>query len=142
MVEIAGFALLAAILHECQNLKIKVAAINDKTRYISTISRKNRGLWTVYRDIYLMKALNLMFKIVLTNKFSFVSYLLKFNHGSSESTKYKLKSKMISYSTYGLRFAQYITPMNFLILIFELTCSGLFLSHFFLFWTIFNSKFT
>lgn len=43
-----------------------------------------------------MKALNLMFKIVLTNKFSFVSYLLKFNHGSSESTKYNLKSKMIS----------------------------------------------
>ena len=133
MVEIAGFALLAAILHECQNLKIKVAAINDKTRYISTISRKNRGLWTVYRDIYLMKTLNLMFKIVLTNKFSFVSYLLKFNHGSSESTKYNLKSKMISYSTYGLRFAQYITPMNFLILIFKLTCSGLFLSHFFSF---------
>ena len=133
MVENAGFALLAAILHECQNLKIKVAAINDKTRYISTISRKNRGLWTVYWDIYLMKALNLMFKIVLTPKFSFVSYLLKFNHGSSESTKYNLKSKMISYSTYGLRFAQYITPMNFLILIFELTCSGLFLSHFFSF---------
>ena len=72
MVEIAGFALLAAILHERQNLKIKVTAINDKTRYISTISRKNRVLWTVYRDIYLMKALNLMFKIVLTNKFSFV----------------------------------------------------------------------
>ena len=22
--------------------------INDKTRYISTISRKNKGLWTVY----------------------------------------------------------------------------------------------
>ena len=74
-----------------------------------------------------------MFKIVLIPKFSFVSYLLKFNHGSSESTKYNLKSKMISYSTYGLRFAQYITPMNFLILIFELTCSGLFLSHFFSF---------
>ena len=91
MVEIADFALLAAILHECQNLKIKVAAINDKTT-----SRKNRGLWTVYRDIYLMKALNLIFKIVLTNKFSFISYLLKFNHGSSESTKYNLKSKWLA----------------------------------------------
>ena len=45
-----------------------------------------------------MKALNLMFKIVLTNKVSFVSYLLKFNHGGSESTKYNLKSKMISYT--------------------------------------------
>ena len=29
-------------------LKIKMAAINGRTRYISTISRKNRGLWTVY----------------------------------------------------------------------------------------------
>ena len=25
-----------------------MAAINDKTRYISTILRKTRGLWTVY----------------------------------------------------------------------------------------------
>ena len=25
-----------------------MASINDKMRYISTISRKNRGLWTVY----------------------------------------------------------------------------------------------
>ena len=49
MVEIEGFALRAAILHECQNyLKIKMHTINDKTRYISTISRKNKGLWTVY----------------------------------------------------------------------------------------------
>ena len=31
------------------HLKIKMAAINCKTRYITTvISRKNRGLWTVY----------------------------------------------------------------------------------------------
>ena len=49
MVEIEGFALRVAILHECQNyLKIKTHTIKDKTRYISTISRKNRGLWTVY----------------------------------------------------------------------------------------------
>ena len=55
------FALRAAILHECQiflgagagvpapsvHLKTKMAAINVKTRYISTISRENRGLWTV-----------------------------------------------------------------------------------------------
>lgn len=74
-----------------------------------------------------------MFKIALTNKFSCVSYLLKFKNCSSELTKYKLKSKMIGYSTYELRFAQYITPTNFLILIFELICSGLFLSHFFSF---------
>ena len=30
------------------HLKIKMAAINGRTRYISTISRKHRGLWTVY----------------------------------------------------------------------------------------------
>ena len=30
------------------HLKIKMAAINGETRYITTISRKNRGLWTVY----------------------------------------------------------------------------------------------
>ena len=30
------------------HLKIKMAAINGKTRYIKTISRKNRGLSTVY----------------------------------------------------------------------------------------------
>ena len=49
IVQIERFALRAAILHECQNyyLKIKMAAINGRTRYISTISRKNRGLWTV-----------------------------------------------------------------------------------------------
>ena len=53
------FAPRAAILHECQiflgagapapsvHLKTKMAAINVKTRYISTISRENRGLWTV-----------------------------------------------------------------------------------------------
>ena len=29
------------------HLKIKMSAINGKTRYIMTISRKNRGLWTV-----------------------------------------------------------------------------------------------
>ena len=29
------------------HLKIKMAAINGKTRSISTITRKNRGLWTV-----------------------------------------------------------------------------------------------
>ena len=29
------------------HLKIKMAVINGKTCYISTISRKNRGLWTV-----------------------------------------------------------------------------------------------
>ena len=29
--------------------EIKMAAINGKTRSISTISRKNRGLWTVYK---------------------------------------------------------------------------------------------
>ena len=56
IVEIKRFVLQAAILHECQNylgggggfrsvhLKIKMDAINSKTRYISTISRKNRGL--------------------------------------------------------------------------------------------------
>ena len=31
------------------HLKIKLAAINGETRGISTISRKNRGLWTVYK---------------------------------------------------------------------------------------------
>ena len=49
MVEIEGFALRAAILQECQNyLKIKMHTINDKTHYISTISRKSKELWTVY----------------------------------------------------------------------------------------------
>ena len=33
------------------HLKIKMAAINGKARYITTISRKNRGLWTVYLKI-------------------------------------------------------------------------------------------
>ena len=61
IVEIERFALRAAILHECQNyfigggvglrgsglfekvhLKIQMAAIAGKTRYISTISRRNR----------------------------------------------------------------------------------------------------
>ena len=53
------FALRDAILNECQEYlggggvweearKIKMAVINGNTRYISTISRKNRGLWTVY----------------------------------------------------------------------------------------------
>jgi len=51
IVEIEHFALR---LHDCSNyslmptpryiLKIKMAAINGKTRYISTISRKNKGL--------------------------------------------------------------------------------------------------
>ena len=67
IVKIERFGLRAAILHECQNylggraiipdarllgtlyLKINMAAINGKTRYTSTISRKNRGLWTVYQ---------------------------------------------------------------------------------------------
>ena len=31
------------------HLKIKMAVIDCKTRYIQTISRKNRGLWTVYQ---------------------------------------------------------------------------------------------
>ena len=30
------------------HLKIKMSAFNGKTRHIMTISRKNRGLWTVY----------------------------------------------------------------------------------------------
>ena len=30
------------------HLKFKAAIINGNTRYISTISRKNRGLWTVF----------------------------------------------------------------------------------------------
>ena len=56
IVKIERFVLQAAILHGCQNhlghggglggsnLKIKMAAVNGKTCYISTISRKNRGL--------------------------------------------------------------------------------------------------
>ena len=51
IIEIKCFALQAVILHECQNylhllrgLKIKMAAINGNMHYISTISRKNRGL--------------------------------------------------------------------------------------------------
>ena len=46
IVEIERLALQAAILQKCKNyyLKIKMPAINGKTRYISTISRKNRGL--------------------------------------------------------------------------------------------------
>ena len=70
IVEIERFALRAAILHDCQNylgsynprrrlpdarplgfpvrkMKVREATIYCKTRYISTISRKNRGLWTV-----------------------------------------------------------------------------------------------
>ena len=34
------------------HLKIKMAAINGRTRSISTIPRKNRGLWTVYQLSY------------------------------------------------------------------------------------------
>ena len=37
-----------------------MAVINGKTRYISTISRKNRELWTVYqseRDLYFFNPL-------------------------------------------------------------------------------------
>ena len=30
------------------HLKIKIASVNSETRCISTISRKNKGMWSVY----------------------------------------------------------------------------------------------
>ena len=43
------------------HLKIKMAAINGKTRYISTISRKNRRLWTVYSGIHFLNNWGLVY---------------------------------------------------------------------------------
>ena len=38
-------------LPSCKNVKTTVPSVH-KTRYISTISRKNRGLWTDYSRLY------------------------------------------------------------------------------------------
>ena len=47
------------------HLKIKMASINGKTRYISTISRKNRALWTVSQSFF-VKYLNVEYLHVMS----------------------------------------------------------------------------
>ena len=49
-----GLVLILIPRLDSVRLKIKMAAINGKTRSTLTISRKNRGLWTVYENCSLM----------------------------------------------------------------------------------------
>ena len=56
-----GGGLRGSELFEKVHLKIKMAAINGKTRYISTISQKNRGLWTVYSGIHFLNNWGLVY---------------------------------------------------------------------------------
>ena len=75
------------------HLKIKMAVINGKTRYISTISRKNRGLWTVYKtasSVYLHSDDPKMSQMIFTVLFFYLSHIFIVNIYSFYSFIYLL----------------------------------------------------